>query len=86
MWTSLVNAGYEESYAVGTPAVVLRVDLGFISDGVDDAGDWNRSVVEETGGHGLLAHEVGEDTGVGGEAGEGNTEVGVDAWGGLVLV
>lgn len=79
MGASFVDTGNKESDTVRTTTVVLGVDLGFIGDGVYDAGYRDGAVVEEAGGHGLLAHEVGEDTGVGGEAGEGDAEVGVDA-------
>jgi len=58
---------------------MLSVDLSFVGDRVNDSVDRNRAVVEEAGGHGLLAHKVGEDSSIGGEAGEGNTEMCVDA-------
>ena len=79
MRAGFVDAGDEETNAVGALAVVLRVHLRFIGDGVDDAGDGDWTVVEEARGHGLLPHEVGEDTSVGGETGEGDAEVTVDA-------
>lgn len=79
MGSGFVDAGNKEADTIWTTTVVLGVDLGFIGDGVDDTGYGNGAVVEETGGHGLLAHEVGEDAGVGGEAGEGDTKMGVDA-------
>lgn len=79
MGASFVNTGNKESDTVRTTAVVLGVDLGFIGDGVYYTGYRDGAVVQEAGGHGLLAHEIGEDAGVGGEAGEGDAEVGVDA-------
>lgn len=79
MGSSFVDAGNKEADTIWTTAVVLGVDLGFIGNSVDDTGYGNGAVVEEAGGHGLLAHEVGEDAGVGGEAGEGDTKMGVDA-------
>lgn len=78
MGASFVNAGNKEPDTVRTTAVMLGVDLGFIGNGVYDAGYRDGAVVEEAGGHGLLAHEVGEDAGVGGETGEGDAKVGVD--------
>ena len=79
MRTSLVDTRNQQTDTVGALSVVLRVDLGFIGDSVDDACDGDRTVVEQARGHGLLSHEVGEDTGVGGETGKRYTEVSVDA-------
>jgi hypothetical protein len=58
---------------------VLRVDLSFIGDGIDDACDGDGTVVEKAGGHGLLAHEVREDTGVRCKAGKRYSEMSVNA-------
>ena len=78
MWPGLINARNQESDTVGPTPVVLSVDLSFVSDRVNDSVDRDGAVVEEAGGHGLLAHKVGEDSSIGGEAGEGNTEMCVD--------
>lgn len=58
MRTGFVDAGDKETDTVWATAVVLRVDLGFVRNGVDDAGYRDRTVIQEAGGHGLLAHEV----------------------------
>jgi hypothetical protein len=79
MWPGLINTRNQESDTVGSASVMLSVDLSFVGDRVDDSVDRNGAVVEEAGGHGLLAHKVGEDASIGGEAGEGNTEMCVDA-------
>lgn len=61
-----VDTGDQQTHAVGTPAVGLCVDLGFVGDGIDHTGDGDGAGVDEAGGHRLLPHEIGEDAGVGG--------------------
>lgn len=78
MGTCLVDTGNEETDTVGSFAIMLSVDLCFVGDGVDDTGDGDWSIVEEARGHGLLAHKVGEDAGVGCETSEGDAEMCVD--------
>ena len=78
MGTSCVDAGDQQAHAVGSAAVLLGVGLGAVGDARGDVGEQDGAVVCEARGEGLLAHEVGEDTGVGGEAGEGDAVVGVD--------
>ena len=73
-----VDAGNEQAHAVGSPAVLLRVGLGTVCDAGGDLGEGDGAVVGEAGCEGLLLHEVGEDTGVGGETGEGEAIVRVD--------
>ena len=75
----------QQSYAVGTLAVVLCVGLRAIADSSGDFGEWDGAVVGEARGKGLLFHEVGEDASVGGEAGEGEAVVCVD-WDDFLLV
>ena len=72
-----VNAGNEQAHAVGSPAVLLRVGLGTVCDAGGDLGEGDGAVVGEAGCEGLLLHEVGENAGVGGETGEGDTKVGI---------
>ena len=57
---------------------MLRIGLGAVADGGYEAFEGNCSAVGETGGEGLLFHEVRKDAGVGGEAGKGKAEVFVD--------
>lgn len=68
----------EEAYAVRTSAVVLRVSLCARGDLADDAIERDRACESETGRKGLLLHVVGEDTGIGGEAGKRDAIVRVD--------
>ena len=58
---------------------MLRIGLRAVADHVDDALDGDGAAVGHFRGEGLLLHEVGEDAGVGGEAGEGDGEVVIDA-------
>ena len=78
MRTRLVNACNEEAYSVRAFAVVLGVGLGAVADGRDEAFERDGTAVGQARGEGLLLHEVGEDAGVGGEAGEGEAQVLVD--------
>lgn len=70
-----VDAGDQEADAVGPVAVVLGVCLGAVADARGDLADGDGARVGETVGEGLLLHAVGEDTGVGGEAREGDAQV-----------
>ena len=79
MRSQLVDARDQQSHTIGAFAVVLRIGLGAVADHVDDALDGDGAAVGHLAGQGLLFHEVGEDAGVGGEAGEGHGEVVVDA-------
>ncbi len=65
MGTSFVNACYQQSNAIRTLAVVLRVGLCTVADGGDEAFERNGTAVGEAAGERLLLHEVGEDSGVG---------------------
>ena len=78
MGSSCVDTGNQQTHAVGSAAVLLGVGLGAVGDARGDVGEKNGAVVCEARGEGLLAHEVGEDTGIGGETGEGDAVVGVD--------
>ena len=75
----------EETYTIRSPSVLLRVGLGAGGDLGDDVGEWDGSGEGEAFGEGLLFHEVGEDAGVGSEAGECEAVVCVD-WYYLFLV
>ena len=78
MWPRLVNTSYEKTHAVWTLPSHLRVPLRALGDLVHDAFQRDGAAVGHLRGEGLLLHEVGEDAGVGGEAGEGEPEVGVE--------
>ena len=58
---------------------MLCVRLCAVADLGHDALDGDGAAVGHAGREGLGFHEVGEDAGVGGEAGEGEGEVGVYA-------
>jgi hypothetical protein len=74
-----IVASHEESDAVRPPAILLGVDLGPVGDAADDALDGDGAAVEHAFAHGLLTHEVGQDSRVRGEAGDGDPDVVVDA-------
>ena len=57
---------------------MLRVALGAAGDLGDDVREGDGAGEGEAGGKGLLLHVVGEDAGIGGEAGEGEAVVRVD--------
>ena len=78
MRASGVHTRDQEAYTVGPLAVVLGVGLGAVADAGGDVGEEDGAAVGQARGEGLLLHEVGEDAGVGGEAGEGDAVVGVD--------
>jgi len=78
MGTRLVDARNQEADAVGSLAVVLRVGLRTVADGGHEALERDGAAVRQARGQRLLLHEVGEDAGVGGEAGEREAEVLVD--------
>jgi hypothetical protein len=78
MRSRLIDTRNKEANAVGPLAVVLGVGLGAVADGGDEALERDGAAVGQAGTEGLLLHEVGEDAGVGGEAGEGEAEVLVD--------
>ena len=80
-----VHARDQQTDTVGSAAVLLGVCLGAICDARGNFGEEDRAVIGQARGEGLLAHEVGEDAGVGGKAGEGDAVVGVD-WDDLLLV
>ena len=77
MRARFVHSGDQQPDAVRPLTVDLRACLRAVADLVDEAleGDWSR--IGHFGGEGLLFHEIGEDAGVGGEAGKGDAEVGV---------
>jgi len=58
---------------------VLGVCLRAVTYLCDDTLEGDRSAVSHFRGEGLLLHEVEEDAGIGGEAGDGDTEVVIDA-------
>lgn len=58
---------------------MLSIGLCAIANGVYDSGDGDGAAVGEAVGEGGGFHEVGEDTGIGGEASKGETKVFVDA-------
>jgi hypothetical protein len=78
MRTRFVYACDQKTNAVGSLAVVLGIGLGAVADGGDEAFEGEGAAVDEARREGLLFHEVGEDAGVGGEAGEGEADVFVD--------
>ena len=78
MRARLVDAGDQQADAVWPLAVVLRVGLRAVGDGVDGAGDGEGAPVGQARGEGLRFQEVGEHAGVGGEAREADADVGVD--------
>lgn len=57
---------------------MLGVGLCAVANGGHEAFEGDGAAVGEAGGEGLLLHEVGEDAGVGGEAGEAEAEVLID--------
>ena len=78
MRSTLIYPRDQQADAVRSLAVVLRVGLGAVADGGHEARDGDCAAVGQAAGEGLLFHEVGEDAGVGGEAGEGEAEVLID--------
>ena len=85
MRAACVCACDEETYTIRSPSVLLRVGLGAGGDLGYNVGERDGSGEGETFGEGLLFHEVGEDAGVGSEAGECEAVVCVD-WYYLFLV
>lgn len=78
MGPRVVDAGHKQTYTVRSVGVVLGVGLGAVADLLDDAFDGDGAAVGHFGGERLAFHEVCEDAGVGGEAGEGDAEVVID--------
>lgn len=78
MRSSRIHARDQQSDSVRALAVVLGVGLGAVADARGDVGEQDGAAVGQARGEGLLFHEVGEDAGVAGEAGEGDAVVGVD--------
>ena len=78
MRASRVHTRDQQPDAVGSLAVVLGVGLGAVADAGGDVGEEDGAAVGQARGEGLLFHEVGEDAGVGGQAGESDAVVGVD--------
>lgn len=78
MRSSCVYACDQQTDTVGSAAVLLGVCLCAVGDAGGDVGEEDGAVVGQARGEGLLAHEVGEDAGVGGETGKGDAVVGVD--------
>lgn len=70
MWSRLIHANDDKANAVWALAVVLGVRLGAVADGGDGALNRECAAICQTRGERLRLEEVGEDTGVGGEAGE----------------
>ena len=66
MRPGLVHAGDEETDAIRSLAVVLRVCLGAVADLRNQAFDGDGARVGHLRCQALLFHEVGEDAGVGG--------------------
>lgn len=56
----------------------MSIGLCSVADGSYEAFERDGAAVGKAGREGLLFHEVGEDAGVGCEAGEGESEVFVD--------
>ena len=75
MWALGVHAGNQQADAVRPPPILLGVGLRAVGDAGGDFGEGDRAVVGQAGGEGRLLREVGEDAGVGGEAGERDAEV-----------
>lgn len=75
MRPGLVNAGDEEADPVRSLSVVLCVRLGTVTNLGYQAFDGDGARVGHLGREALLFHKVGEDTGVGGETGEGDAKV-----------
>lgn len=78
MRTLCIDTGNEQADTVRPLSVLLCVCLCAVCDARNDLGQRNGAVVGEAGGERLLLHEVGEDAGIGGETGKGDTEVRVD--------
>jgi len=79
MRARLIDASNQEADAVGSFAVVLGVGLRAVADGGNEALERDGAAVRQARGQRLLLHEVGEDAGVGCEAGEREAEVLVDS-------
>ena len=65
MGACFINSCYQQSNAIRTLAVVLRVSLCTIANGGDEAFEGDGAAVGEAAGERLLLHEVGKDAGVG---------------------
>ncbi len=79
MWAGAVNADDEEADTVWALAVMLCVGLSAVRDGGDRGLDLDGAAVSHAGLECLLLEGVGEDTGVGREAGETEAKVAVEA-------
>lgn len=75
---ALVDARHQESDAVGPLAQMLGVLLGLLAEEVDEVAEGHVAAVGQAVAEALLLHEVGEDAGVRGEAGDGDADVLVD--------
>lgn len=71
----LVDAGNEQADAIGALAVDLGVDLGLVANHADEVADGHGAAVGQAVAEALLLHKVGEDAGVGCEAGDGDAGV-----------
>jgi hypothetical protein len=58
---------------------VLGIGLSSVTNRGDKAFERDGAAVGEAGGERLLLHEVGENTGIGGETGKGKTKMLVDS-------
>ena len=79
MRSRFVHARNQQSNTIGPFAVDLCRSLGAVADLGDDAFEGDGTAVGHFGRERLLFHEVGEDAGVGCEAGEGDAKVRVYA-------
>ena len=74
----LIPTSYQETNTIRTTAITLGVDLGLVGDLPDEPANGERAVVDKGVVEALSPHVLAEDSGVGGEARDGNAHVGVD--------
>ena len=75
MRTCIVDSRNQQANAVRPLAIMLCVGLCAVTDLVNNTVKRDRATVGHFRGQGLLFHEVGENTGIGGEAGDRDTKV-----------
>ena len=75
MRSRLIHARNQQSYSIRSLIQHLRRRLSAVADLLDNSFERDGTAVGHAGGESLSFHEVGEDAGVGGEAGESEPEV-----------
>jgi hypothetical protein len=78
MGSTLVDSGNQQSHAVWPLAVDLGVDLSLLTNHIDERAEGHGAAVGQAVAETLLLHEVGQDTGIGCETGNGDTGMFVD--------